>query len=252
MLHLRPLVLGLAVVLCSVLARAQGRVQIVLHGTLAEPGGARVEALVTFAGLTEEGGLRKSRVDLGLHLADGTTAAELGALLEREILRQGGAVQATFAAPEPIGSAGAQPARACLFIERMQSVALRLGRGLTASITLSDAPPGQLRFLPPKEKQVAARLSVTASAENPHTKDRPRFAMAVEFAGGLTGEQAADVVTTQAIAKGWTGTWLGHQAWSPEAQLQSGARITGTCFELISAGDWRIELDLPAPEPRGQ
>ena len=89
--------------------------------------------------------------------------------------------------------------------------------------------------------------SLYATTEHPHSKDRARFEVTVDFTAAQTGAVAADGLTTASIAKGWSSSWIGHEAWQPE-KLQSGARVTGTCLELSSAGDWRIEIEVPRRE----
>ena len=138
---------------------------------------------------------------------------------------------------------GHERLRATFFVDRARAIGLRLGRGLTAQICLCEEAPALVRFHPPKELKESARFTVTASTEQPHTKERTRIEHTVDLAGTLSGEAAADLLTTGTIAKGWNGQWLDHQAWRPQT-LSSGARVTGACLVLASKGDWRIEVEL--------
>ena len=214
---------------------AQGLVQIVLSGAIAQEGGARVEVDLRYearaGNAVGEGG-----VQLGLHLANHTTAAELGLLLARELERTG----ALVIAPRELGS---DPKRASIFVDRVHFAALRLGRGLSGDVCSTEEAPALVRILPPKEAKEEASFLLSASHEHPHTKDRGRFELAVQFAAGLSGEQASDLVTTSALNKGWPGQWVDHRAWRPQA-LATGARVTGACVALRTKGDWRIEVEL--------
>lgn len=215
-------------------ARAQGTVQLVIEGEVAPEGGARIELEVAFE--SSAGGSHEERRTLGILVAQKTSAAEVAALLEDELVRAGARV------------VGAHPgvrdrARASFFVDRAYSIALRLGRGLTAQVCLCEEAPALVKLVPPRETKEPARLSITATTDHPITRDRGRVEFPVELGGAFTGEQSADVLTTAALSKGWTGQWLDHQAWRPQS-LTTGARITGTCLRFESKGDWRIEIDL--------
>lgn len=232
---IRSFVLAVLVLVHAPAARAQGLVQIVLEGEIAQEGGARIELDLRYE-TRIDGALREGRSELGLHLANHTSAADVALLLQRELGRAGAIVVA------PAGGAS-DPKRASVFVDRALAVGLRLGRGLAAEVCLCDAAPALVRFLPPKEVKESARFVLASSTEHPHTKDRGRFDLALDFTAALSGEQASDLLTTGTINKGWTGQWLDHQAWRPQA-LISGARITGTCLALKSKGDWRLEVEL--------
>ncbi len=228
-----PAVLALA--LTTAFARADGLVQIVLEGEITQEGGARIELDLAFEARVNNVST-EARSELGLHLAKNTSAADVAHLLQRELARAGAIV---IAPPD----GGGERLRASVFVDHARAVGLRLGRGLTAQVCLCEEAPALVRFLPPKEVKEAARFSLTASTEQPHTKERTRFEYAFDLAASLSGEQAADTLTTGTIAKGWIGQWLDHQAWRPQS-LSSGARVTGTCLVLASKGDWRLEVEL--------
>jgi hypothetical protein len=241
---LTRLVLALASVTALALAaRAQSLVQIAFSGSVATPGGARVEVDLGFGFVDSAGTQGESRLELGFHLVQNTSASELAQLLERELRRRGGFVAAAFE------SRGGEPSvsRASVFIERVSFVGLRLGRGLSAQVCLCESPPALVRFQSALERKEPARFVLSATTEHPHSKDRTRFEVAVDFTAAQTGAVAADTLTTASTAKGWSGSWLGHEAWQPE-KLQTGARVTGACLELTSAGDWRIEIEVPRRE----
>jgi hypothetical protein len=216
------------------LARGQGLVQIVLEGDLQPPGGARIEMEVAF--WSRESASGQGRVDLGLHLAGRTSAIDVALLLERELQRAGAIVVSTSDPAREIK-------RATLFVEHAFHVGLRLGRGLSAQVCLSEGPPALVSFLSARESKELARFTLTSTTEHPHTKERARHEVAVELPASLSGEEAADRLTTAAITKGWTGEWFEHRAWRPQSGI-GGARVTGTCIRLHSTGDWRLDVEL--------
>lgn len=225
-------------------AAAQGLVQIAFQGAVAPAGGARVEVDLVYVAV-ENG--EERRMELGVHLAQNTSATELAQLVERELKRRNVACSASSDALAP----GAAGPRGSLFVERVLFVGLRLGQGLQAQVCLCEDAPGLVRFLSPLEKKEAAKFSISASTEHPHSKERVRFDLSVDFTAAQTGAVAADTLTTASIAKGWTASWQGNSAWKP-AKLQSGARVTGTCLTLESAGDWRVEIELERRDPARQ
>lgn len=238
---LTRIVLAFASVLAlAFVAPAQGLVQIAFSGSVAPPGGARVEVDVAFVCNEGPNAGSENRIELGMHLAQRTSAAELAQLVERELRRRGAVVAATFD-PRSDGPGGV--ARGSLFIERTTIVGLRLGQGLSAQVCLCEDAPSLIRFGTPMERKELAHFALSASTEHPHSKERVRFDVAVDFPATQTGAVAADTLTTASIAKGWSANWLGHDSWAPD-KLQSGARITGTCVTLDTQGDWRIEIEL--------
>lgn len=245
---LTRIVLALASVLAlALVAPAQGLVQIAFSGSVAPAGGARVEVDIAFTAAEGPSSGLNIRIELGMHLAQRTSAAELAQLVERELKRRNVACSASSDALAP----GAAGPRGSLFVERVLFVGLRLGQGLQAQVCLCEDAPGLVRFLSPLEKKEAAKFSISASTEHPHSKERVRFDLSVDFTAAQTGAVAADTLTTASIAKGWTASWQGNSAWKP-AKLQSGARVTGTCLTLESAGDWRVEIELERRDPARQ
>lgn len=224
-----------ALFLFALPASSKGLVQIVLTGQIAQDGGARVEISLRYetriAESTGQGGL-----DLDLHLANFTTAAELGLLLARELERTG----AIVIAPRELGG---DPKRASIFVDRVHFAALRLGRGVSGDLCTAEEAPALVRVLPPKELKEEATFLLSASHEHPHTKDRGRFEFSAKFGSTMSGEQASDLIATTALDKGWPGKWVDHQAWQPQG-LATGARVAGACVALRTRGDWRLELEL--------
>ncbi|MBI5363385.1 MAG: hypothetical protein HZA53_09405, partial [Planctomycetes bacterium] len=80
----RSFVLAALVFVLAPAARAQGLVQIVLEGEIVEEGGARIELDLRYESRID-GALREGRSELGLHLANHTSAADVALLLQREL-----------------------------------------------------------------------------------------------------------------------------------------------------------------------
>lgn len=230
----RALVVCSFLVLVSPFAHASGRIQLALTGEIAPAGGARIEIDLAFRCLSDG---RADSVHLDLHLAQKTTAAEVAALVEYEILRAGGGVLRTL---DPRNATSAN-----LFVENATAVGLRLGRGLSAQVCACEEGPTVVRFLAPKEVKESARFTLSASSEHPHTFERARHELAIDLTPATSGEQAADLLTTASIGKGWTAQWLNHSAWGVQT-LPTGARATGACLTLDTNGDWRLEVEFTA------
>lgn len=229
----RALVALVCFVLVTSVAHASGRIQLALAGEITPAGGARIEIDLAFRCVTEAGGAEN--VHLDLHLAPKTTAAEVAALLEYEILRAGGGVLRTV---DPRNASGAS-----LFVEHASAIGLRLGRGLSAQVCACEEAPSLVRFYAPKEVKEGARFTLSASSEHAQTLERMRHELAIELTPTTTADQAADLLTTASINKGWSAQWLNHSAWSVQS-LPTGARATGACLVLDTQGDWRIEVEL--------
>lgn len=229
----RALVAFVCFALVTSVAQAGGRIQLALTGEIAPAGGARIEVDLAFQCVTDAG--RADNVHLDLHLAQKTTAAEVAALLEYEIVRAGGGVIRTV---DPRNASSAS-----LFVEHASAIGLRLGRGLSAQVCACEEAPSLVRFYAPKEVKEAARFSLSASSEHAQTLERVRHELAIELGATTTADQAADLLTTASINKGWSAQWLNHSAWSV-LSLPTGARATGACLVLDTQGDWRIEIEL--------
>lgn len=225
---------ALTLALASAPLRAQGLVQLSLQGEVATSGGALVEVGITFIVKGEPRNL-----ELSLHLAERTTAADLAGLVRRSL--DGGGGRALWTSEH-----STDVRRANLFIEDVQALSLRLGHGLTAAVTLCEEAPAAVRVKPPLETKGGANLAITASTLHPHNKDHGRVSVELDIKERWSVSDVADALTTASIAKGWAAQCFEHETWRPEA-MNDGSRVTGTSIELRSAAaDWRLEVELIA------
>ena len=210
---------------------AQGPVQLTFAGALEPPGGARVAVGVS-AGL----GKAAREVLLDLHLARGTSGADLAALLAQRLRAEG----LDALAPASAG------ARAHVFVQDARAVVLELGEGLSGAVTVCAGPPALVRVVAPRGGGQRCRLVVTASALHAHTAQRTRSSFEVSLEPGATSAQASERLFQRAVEAQWVSERPGLEAWRP-AHLGDGARLTGFGVELLSGDPWRLEVRLPEP-----
>lgn len=230
MLISRRLPIGVALLAAlAPAARAQGEVQITFDGALEPPGGARV-AVAVVAGPAE----RTREVRLDLHLAAGTSGADLAALLAARL--QAAGLEAL--APTPAGP------RAHVFVEDARSVTLELGAGLGGAVTLCEGAPELVRVEPARGGTSDCRLVVAVSAMHAHTERRARSSFEVRVAPELTAAQVSERLFARAVEAEWVSERPGLEGWRP-VHLSDGSRITGFSVELAGHGSWRVDVRLP-------
>lgn len=217
---------------CASPAVAQGMVQLTLSGEVDRTGGARAEVEVTFASTNNEA----RTVAFGMFLAERTSASDLGVLLEKRLVAAGA---------RAVNTSEGQPARAvtCLFVEDVLAISLRLGQGLRSTVTLSEDRPHSVRIVPPEDARQDAILRVTASTWFAHERVHKRSEMETRLDPGLTTMRIADLLANQAIRASWPSEIERHETWLPGATAAAGL-IVGASFDLITSGDWRLELVL--------
>ncbi|MEM1452230.1 MAG: hypothetical protein AAGI22_24195 [Planctomycetota bacterium] len=247
-----PLALLVSAVLTAGGARAQGLCQLHFDGRVAvvdrlpvpkEEGGKNGETRRRSTGhLVEiEIGILANQVErdvvLHVHLARGTTGADLASLIASRLERLG---------TKPLlvddGRGGAS-----LWIESTRYVSMRLGGGLEVDVACAEGPPESIRVIPPSAVVADARLTVSASTALV-MRDRPP----VRGRAAADIELAADDSSAGVAAKLWESTsktWIsdrpGGASWQP-LKMASGAVITGLSLHLDSedGGDWRVEIKL--------
>lgn len=217
---------------------AQGLVQITLEGALDREGGARVEVNV---GARLPAGDRE--IDLGLHLARGTSGADLAGLLATRLERAG--FDVLFPAP----GTGAERA-AHIFLEDALFVRLRAGHGLRATVTTPDAVPASVTIAPPHVRAEDARLVIGASTYSQHTKKRGLQTIELSLGAQDHVVQVAEKLHKVALEAGWVGFRPESKSWRP-SKLKDAATPTGFSIEVDSDGDWRLEVELPERTARG-
>jgi len=234
MIHFRLASILFAASCCVAPAAAQGMVQLTLSGEVDRTGGARAEVEVTFVNGNTNNEART--VAFGMFLAERTSAADLAVLLEKRFVSAGA---------RAVNTSQGQPARGvtCLFIEDVLGVSLRLGQGLRATVTLSEDRPLSVRIVPPEDAKQDAILRVTASTWFPHERLHKRAEMETRLDPTLTTTRIADLLANQAIRSGWPSEVDRHETWLPGTTASAGV-IEGASFDLITSGDWRLEIAL--------
>jgi hypothetical protein len=131
----------------------------------------------------------------------------------------------------------------CLFLDDVTAVALRLGHGLRATVTLSEDSAQSVRLLPPVDAQQSAELLVTASTWIPHERVHKRLELEARIEPAWPIVRIADGLSAQATRLGWPSEVQGHEAWLPSA-IALGGTVDAVNFDLRTAGDWRLEIAL--------
>jgi len=218
----------------TVSARAQGLVQLTFDGAIDTSGGGHVELEVTFA--DAKGGWAPRTASLDLLLAEKTGANDVAGLIALRLERAGARVMFTGANSPSRGPTN-------IFVEDVFAVGLRLGHGLSGSVTLCEDAPQSVRVAPGAESKSAATLSVSAHSLNPHTKDRARVSFDVQLPEKSTQVDASSRVMLAANAANWRSELKSNEWWLPGIATDKG-NVTSCTFDLRSNGDWRLDVVL--------
>lgn len=215
-------------------ARAQGLVQISLEGEVDRTGGARADVEVTYANRSTNGESRS--VAFSMFLAERTSAADLGVLLEKRLTAAGVSI---------LNASAGQAARpvTCLFLDDVLGIGLRLGQGLQASVTLTEDRPESVRLLPPEAAKQDADFRVTATAWVAPERRHGRVEIEARLEAAQPVVRIVDALAAQATRAGWASEVKGHEVWVPGAMAGGGA-VDAVSFDLRSSGDWRLEVAL--------
>lgn len=241
-MSLRPALLRLLLVpLLAPWAAAQGLVQIALEGALSEPGGGRVVLSVeAFAGSQ----LRRASLDL--HLAQGTDAHSLAALLADR-------AQALDLALLYPGAAPVATPAASVFFAHVQRVEMRLPAGLNGRIVACEDAPSAVRFLPPRPQPTPspggkARFLMAVTTLHPITGHSGRVSLDLELPRDGSAARASEQLFTRTVEAGWTADRPANDSWRP-LRVADSSLVRGLSVEIRSDGpDWGlgIEFELPA------
>lgn len=224
----RPLTLLLALFVLGPLAAAQGMVQLRFAGALDVERGHLVEVEIVEADTERE-------LVLHIHLAAGTTGAELAQLVARRAERAG----ISLTAPQPVKGEGS------LFVDAASKVRLRLGGGLVGEISCTEGAPSLVRVLPPSAIAVDGRVNIVGSSAVV-TKDRPPIRRRAEFSAAVTPKMDAPATATalwKAGAERWMSERPGSDGWRP-IKFVDGGVLTGVSARVEGPGDWRLEVSL--------
>ena len=238
---IRPLPVLLSMLSAVLLAGArpaagQGLAQITFEGEITREGGARVEITV---GVRVEG--VDLQVDLGLHLARGTSAGDVAGFLASRLARAG------FDVLSPAARSGSEGAVAHVFVEEALFVRLRAGHGLRFRVTTGDSVPTRVRVSPPQVNPRDARLVVAASTYSQHTRTRGLHSVEIPLAAVDHAAQVTEKIHKGALNAGWIGFRPESRSWRP-GKLKDASVPTGFSLELDSEGDWGVEIELPKRE----
>lgn len=235
MSSLSTLLTGGVLSLLSGPVAAEGLVQLSFAGQIERFGGARVELSVE-----ARSGEELRRVELVPHLARGTGAADVAALLADRLQGAGIVVR-----PRTIGRADGL--RAHVFIEGTVAVRVRAGHGLSVSVTTCEEPPLSVALQSPRANVSTARVVISASTMHGHTEARELRTFEVELEPSLPGAQYSEVLFRTAIENRWIAERPEGRAWRP-VRMADGSRITGVGVDVDTAGDWRLEVTLAKEE----
>ena len=210
------------------LAAAQGMVQLRFSGALWENSSHLVEVEIVEA---ESG----NELVLHVHLAGGTTGAELAELVARRAERAG----ISLTAPAPVAGS------ASLFVDAASEVRIRLGGGLSGEVSCLEGAPSLVRVLRPTAIPAEAAVRVEGSSAIV-TKGRPPVRKLGWLYAEVTPEMDAPATATalwRAGAKLWMSERPGSDGWRPIKLLEGGV-LTGVSVRVSGAGDWRLEVSL--------
>jgi len=213
----------------SLSASASGLVQLVVSGQIEESGGSMIELKLTADG--EELSFR------GL-LAYGTRSSDLAALFERRLKGQG--------IRYSLGPAAAPRGDISIFIEDVEAVTLRLGGGLTASVTSVEEVPDRLRLLPPHRTmgQLGGEVGVFVTSELRSTGALSQTALNLNLPDTkTTSAWVSEHLSRSAIGASMRSSRPTPDSWTSTGTTAGGEAIAMT-VRLYSDSDWGIEMTL--------
>ena len=230
------LTLAAAALLLATPTRAEGMVQLSLHGQITSRGGAPVEIHVGYWN-----GKDVVAVDLNLHLAEMTTAQDVAHLLVSRLNRAGARVEYPAqhtSRPDPVQ----------IFIESATLVSFRLGNGLWAGVTTCESGPEAIRFQPPLAQLESADILLCTTTFHAHTKKPGRKLMELEVDRYATSGAICELLFNQGLSQGLICDRPTADRWRP-VKTSDGADVTGFSIELLSPGaDWGLEVMLSVPQ----
>lgn len=231
---MRAVLTAIVLVVLASVSNAAGLVQITLNGSVTTGGGAPVQLEITAADPQTPEHPRVANLEL--LLAEGTTAKDLAALLARRLDAAG----IGFVRTESSADASA---RTSIFVEQAMGVGVRLGNGLSATITLCDAAPTSARLSPGLDAKSPCQVSVVAHTQNAVTLERKRLAVGFTLEARATLTEANSKLALTAIGAGWRSELKSNEWWLPKPATEHG-NVTGCTLEALSVGDWRFDVTL--------
>ncbi|MFT4539002.1 MAG: hypothetical protein ACI841_000910 [Planctomycetota bacterium] len=216
------------------LAEAESLAQLTIDGRIDISGGARVEIKV---GALRQKDMKAHEVSLGVHLAEGTTGADVIELLSARLRLAGIMVMA-------VSRSGIETDSPHLFIEATRFIQVRMASGLTTTITTCEAAPASLRVLSSDVSSAAGRLTMTASTWHMHTEKAGTSQLAIDLLIDQHGSAVAESLFKVAMKAGWIGERISADEWAP-SRMVDGSRARGMSIKLESKADWGLRVEFP-------
>lgn len=214
--------------------QAQGLVQLSLSGAVETAGGGRIE--IEIATFDPNAPAKPLVTAIHVLLGEHTTAADLALLLTKRL-------EANFARVTTLGTNAPARGPVNLFVEGVVTVGMRLGNGLSGSITLCEDRAMSVKVSPGLESKLGGVFRVVAHTREEHTGQNGRFQVDVNFADKSEIGDVAMRVVRSAIGMGWPGELKGHDTWWPAPTTET-QRVTSSSFEIRSNADWRLDIAL--------
>ena len=213
-------------------ALGSGLVQVSLSGKVDQEQGSVVELQVTSGSHS----LRFSGM-----VGEGTTVGDLAALFELKLKRSGFSVTR--------GDSVALRGPVSLFIDNVEFIALRMGAGVTATVTSTEELPTSFRALPPRIKskfgggslQAFLTMKSQAKGQEPSLEIKD-IAVDLPNQNGTSSEVANDL-SRKGLHAGVTSTKLSDGGWKATG-TEGGAKAIALSVKLYSDLDWGIEMTL--------
>ena len=225
--------LSCLVVTLGTTSPGEGLTQISFSGAISAVGGAHVE--VEVSAHTTVGEQELQEASLFMHMANGTSAADVANLVADRLSRLGIDIVSPGRAPDA--------SVASLFVARTKRVRLRLGHGLAGSVSLCEEAPLRVGLERPGQEQSAATLNIGLSAYYMHTSQHRRALLTLDVPADATVPWVSEQLANRGIDVGWNCVRPDLEGWRVNSLLDGG-RVTGVSIELESAADWALVVEL--------
>ncbi|MFT6713380.1 MAG: hypothetical protein ACJAVJ_000655 [Planctomycetota bacterium] len=196
----------------------------------------------------EQGSIVEMKVTSGSHslqfsgmVGEGTTVGDLAALFELKLKRSGFSVSR--------GDVVAVRGPVSLFIDNVEFIAVRMGAGVTATVTSTEELPSSFRALPPRmmSKFGGGSLQAFVTMESQVKGQEPSLEIKdldvdLPSQGGTSADVASDL-SRQGLHAGVTSTKDKDGGWRAMG-TDAGAKAVSMSVKLYSDLDWGIEMTL--------
>ncbi len=230
---LRQLLILVFFILSGFSARAQSLVQLSLEGAISPEGGAMVEILWESTFPDQE----PRAVNLRLHLAQGTSAHDLGQLLSQRLKAQN--IAGIFPGPSAPKSGATH-----VFVNHTSVLRLRLPPGLSSKVTACESAPTRVRVLRADAFPGSGSILTNTTTLHPHTHKTGRVLVSTEFTAQESPDAICERLFVQGLAKDLVVDRPTQDSWRP-IRGNGGTVVAGCSIELKTPGtDWGLELRM--------